>query len=271
MSFRKRREADARANAIIGALSELWPHTFVVYERRRKPLALGIHRALLVAVEPTIVAGTVTVKDIKRTLARCTRSNGYLRNMRTDAGRIDLAGRIVTTVTKDQAQHAKQILDQRRAERRAAKHRSRPRKKRPRVRPEPSTGSKHPLNAMGEARQATRAQARPRKSHVPNAIRAELIGSDTAGAAGIGVTAYTPVLELCRKLVAAGHDPATPLDAYRGGTLCLIVRSIGTAAALEINARGNGFRLRRAADAAPPIARKRPACVQGHGSPEIAP
>jgi hypothetical protein len=110
---------------------------------------------------------------------------------------------------------------------------------------------------MREAHQATRAQARSGKSLVPNVICAELIGSDTACAAGISVTAYTPVLELCRRLVVAGHDPATPLKAYRGRTLCLIVQSIGIAAALEINARGNGFRLRRAADAAPPIARKR--------------
>jgi hypothetical protein len=47
--------------------------------------------------------------------------------------------------------------------------------------------------------------------------------------------------------------------------LCLIVRSIGTAAALEINARGNGFRPRREADAASPIAEKRrPLPREGH-------
>jgi hypothetical protein len=110
---------------------------------------------------------------------------------------------------------------------------------------------------MREARQAAQAQARPRKSGIPNVIAAELIGKDTASAGGISVKAYTPVLELCRRLVAAGHDPATPLKAYRGPTLCLIVRSIGTATGLEINARGDGFRPRRAADAAPPTAQKR--------------
>lgn len=95
---------------------------------------------------------------------------------------------------------------------------------------------------MREARQAARAQARPCKSHISNAICAELIGSDTASAAGISITAYTPVLELCRRLVAAGYDPATPLHAYRGPTRCLKVRAIGDAARLRISPAGVGFK-----------------------------
>jgi hypothetical protein len=94
---------------------------------------------------------------------------------------------------------------------------------------------------MTEARQAAWAQARPPKPDIPNAICAELIGSDIVSAAGISVTGYTPLLELCRRLVAAGHDPATPLDAYRGLTLCLKVRSIGEAAMLRASSRGVGF------------------------------
>jgi hypothetical protein len=65
-------------------------------------------------------------------------------------------------------------------------------------------------------------------------IRAELTGSDTCSAFGIVVKSDTPILGLCRKLVDAGHDPATPLNAYRGATLCLRVRSIGEAAGLRI-------------------------------------
>jgi hypothetical protein len=80
-----------------------------------------------------------------------------------------------------------------------------------------------------------------------NAIRAELSGSDMCSALGIAIRAYAPVLELCRQLVAAGHDPATPLHAYRLDVLCLSVRSIGEAAALEINGDGTGFRRQRAA------------------------
>jgi hypothetical protein len=120
-------------------------------------------------------------------------------------------------------------------------------------------------------RTKARRQQAPRKSDIPPAIRAEPTGSDTATAAGITTTTYAPALELCPRLVAAGHDPATPLKAYRGHILCLIVWSIGAAAALEVNAQGNGFRPRRTADAASPIARNRTAYVQGHGSRESAP
>jgi hypothetical protein len=69
------------------------------------------------------------------------------------------------------------------------------------------------------------------------------------------VRAYAPVLVICRVLVAAGCDPATPLEAYRGDMLCLRVRSIGEGANLEINGDGVGFRQRRKPDAASPIGR----------------
>jgi len=73
------------------------------------------------------------------------------------------------------------------------------------------------------------------------AIRADLKGSETALACGLVVRSGSPLIALCRQLVAAGHDPATPLEAYRGCTLCLIVRSIGEAANLEVSAKGIGF------------------------------
>ena len=38
---------------------------------------------------------------------------------------------------------------------------------------------------------------------------------------------YAPVLDLCRELLAAGFNPASPLEAWRRETLCLRVRSIG--------------------------------------------
>jgi hypothetical protein len=84
------------------------------------------------------------------------------------------------------------------------------------------------------------------------AIRAEIIGDDTAVAlGGTRVRAYAPVLALCRALVAAGHDPALVLEAYRGETRCLRVRSIGEAADLEISE--GGFRPARKPDAGPPM------------------
>jgi hypothetical protein len=73
------------------------------------------------------------------------------------------------------------------------------------------------------------------------AIRAELIGSDRCAAPGITERSTTPVLALCRRLVEAGQDPATPLEVWRGSTLCLRVRSIGEASQLEPAPRGVGF------------------------------
>jgi hypothetical protein len=99
---------------------------------------------------------------------------------------------------------------------------------------------------------------------IKQAVRAELTESDTATALGTTGRGNAPVLDLCRKLVGAGHDPDQPLEAYRGDTLCLIVRSIGEASRLEINGDGTGFRPRRQPDAAPPIAPKAKCLIQPH-------
>jgi hypothetical protein len=42
-------------------------------------------------------------------------------------------------------------------------------------------------------------------------------------------------------LIQAGHDPATPAGAWRGGTLCLHIRSIGEAAELSISEPDAGW------------------------------
>jgi hypothetical protein len=72
-------------------------------------------------------------------------------------------------------------------------------------------------------------------------IRAELHGHDTCTAIGITVQSFSPVLEMCRRLVAAGHDPDRPMHVYRGNALALKVRSLGEARNLEVNAKGTGF------------------------------
>jgi hypothetical protein len=102
-------------------------------------------------------------------------------------------------------------------------------------------------------------------------IRAELIGCDTAVALGHTVATHTPVLLLCRELVAAGYDPTVGLEAYRGSTLCLVVRSIGEGAELEPNGRGSGFRQRAAADAGPPMRRTDRGLAETHPSVERVP
>jgi hypothetical protein len=66
-------------------------------------------------------------------------------------------------------------------------------------------------------------------------ILAELIGMHQAIAAGVTVSGRnSPITALCRALLEAGHDPDSPLEAYRGTTLCLRVRSIGEGARLTI-------------------------------------
>jgi len=73
-------------------------------------------------------------------------------------------------------------------------------------------------------------------------VRAVLTDDDTCSALGLTVCSSSPVLALCRKLVKAGHDPSLPLEAWRGDTLAIRIRSIGEAAQLEVNGEGAGFR-----------------------------
>jgi hypothetical protein len=72
-------------------------------------------------------------------------------------------------------------------------------------------------------------------------IRAELIGTDIATRLGTTARNNSPVLELCRSLIGAGHNPSARLEAYRGSTLCLTVRSIGEGAQLRTATHGVGF------------------------------
>jgi hypothetical protein len=71
-------------------------------------------------------------------------------------------------------------------------------------------------------------------------IRAELAWDDTCSAGGITAHGSAPVLALCRKLIEAGHNPATPLEAWRGSVLCLRVQSIGEAARLRMDTAKTG-------------------------------
>jgi hypothetical protein len=86
-------------------------------------------------------------------------------------------------------------------------------------------------------------------------LRAELIGSDACMAEGFSAFGAAPVLMLCRKLVEAGFDPRSPLEAWRQRTLALQVRSIGEAADLEINSKGTGFVRRSSVRTASPVAK----------------
>lgn len=84
-------------------------------------------------------------------------------------------------------------------------------------------------------------------------IRAVLRKSDQCEADGIAAHSSSPVLALCRELLAAGYDPARPLHAYRGDVLALKVRSIGEGARLRVAAHGVGFERAQDCTAAPPM------------------
>ena len=76
-----------------------------------------------------------------------------------------------------------------------------------------------------------------------NSIRAELSSDSLCSALGLTVRSPSPVLALCRQLVACStYGSSTPLDAYRGDMLSLRVLGIGEAARLEVNSGGTGFR-----------------------------
>ena len=99
-------------------------------------------------------------------------------------------------------------------------------------------------------------EAQARHGNASTCIHAELAWSDTATALGIVAHSYSPIIGLCRMLVEAGCDPASPLEAWRSGTLCLRVRAIGEAAELRVNPKGTGFvKGRSGVPTAPPMRR----------------
>jgi len=102
------------------------------------------------------------------------------------------------------------------------------------------------------------------------AIVATLSGSDTCTALGLTAQSSSPVLPLCCRLVDAGHDPATPMHAYRGDTLALIVRSIGEAIRLRIGSHGAGFEADPECGARPPMRRPGRAGVRHRAKREAA-
>lgn len=107
--------AAKRADSVVEAFARLWPQCFVVYERRRRPLKIGIHRDILEVVAPAIVAGRISEDDVRLGLRRYTKANGYLYACRAGTPRISLAGQPAgPVVTEEQAARARRLLAKRR-------------------------------------------------------------------------------------------------------------------------------------------------------------
>jgi len=84
-----------------------------------------------------------------------------------------------------------------------------------------------------------------KKSVMRNTIRAELSSDTYCTALGITVRSPSPILALCKKLIEVStYAPETPLDAYRGNTLCISV-SIGDSPPSRINSTGEAIAPRR--------------------------
>ena len=83
-------------------------------------------------------------------------------------------------------------------------------------------------------------------AQIAQVICAELIGPDRCSGLGITAQSSAPVLALCRKLIEAGCEPTTPLEAWRGQVLCLRIRTLNAGAALTVEDDRHGRpRLRR--------------------------
>ena len=87
----RRKYEDARA--LLDLLCEKFPKIFVCYEQRRRPLKVGIHADLVVALE-----GVATPAELRLALRTYTANRVYRSKLRDGATRYDLNGMPVCVV-----------------------------------------------------------------------------------------------------------------------------------------------------------------------------
>ena len=85
----------------ITVLADLFPACFFVYERRRRPLKIGICEEVIAAL-----AGAATPQEIARALRMYCGHVGYLAACTEGAPRIDLNGEAAGTVSATDAKNA---------------------------------------------------------------------------------------------------------------------------------------------------------------------
>jgi len=96
---------DTTVAAVIALLAETFPKCFSVYQPRRRPLKIGIHKDILAAVD-----GALTPLELGRGLGAYCSNQAYLEHTRTGAWRLDLDGKPAGVVTADEEAHAKATL-----------------------------------------------------------------------------------------------------------------------------------------------------------------
>jgi sRNA-binding protein len=103
LALKSKSSAHAAIPAVLDLLAECWPNVFPKYERRRRPLKIGIHLDVLAAL-----AGAVTATELAAALSVFTGNMIYQKKCtKVGAPRIDLDSKPAGVVTEEQSQFAK--------------------------------------------------------------------------------------------------------------------------------------------------------------------
>jgi ProP effector len=93
---------------VIEVLADLWPVTFAVDPRARRPLKIGIDRDILAVAD-----GAITPEELRAALCAYTGAKAYLKALREGAARISLDGVVAGSVSAPEAKHAQWLLERR--------------------------------------------------------------------------------------------------------------------------------------------------------------
>lgn len=104
-----KRPLNADIGAAIALLAEAFPFAFAVYERRRKPLKIGIH------VDIAKRCTAMSASEISAALGAYCANGGYLAAVARREKRVDLAGNPAGDVTVGEAESARARLIKRQA------------------------------------------------------------------------------------------------------------------------------------------------------------
>jgi ProP effector len=97
-------EKRARVLALIELLAERFPKCFAVYQARRRPLKLGIHKDVVAVLD-------IDAAALSEALRCYVSASGYLYQCRVGAPRIDLNGEAAGEVTAGEAVASQARLD----------------------------------------------------------------------------------------------------------------------------------------------------------------
>jgi ProP effector len=99
----KRAKEAKAADIIIGVLAERFPKCFTLDEIRRAPLKIGIR-------EDIVAYDLISSRQLGLALRTYCRNPIYLQSIKVGAGRVDLDGNVISVVTADEEQIARERL-----------------------------------------------------------------------------------------------------------------------------------------------------------------